>query len=75
MMTSILFVYAKLNPTPDIEYRQGMHELLAPLVFVVYSACSAHHNNEPVHAILDQALNERTTSSLCDSAFIEHDSL
>ncbi|KAL9105789.1 MAG: hypothetical protein Q9227_009091 [Pyrenula ochraceoflavens] len=32
-LLDILFVYAKLNP--DIGYRQGMHELLAPLLWVV----------------------------------------
>lgn len=33
MMVSILFVYARSHP--HIEYRQGMHELLAPLVYVM----------------------------------------
>lgn len=33
MMLDILFIYSKLNP--DIGYRQGMHELLAPLLWVV----------------------------------------
>ncbi|KAI5289340.1 hypothetical protein KEM55_008839, partial [Ascosphaera atra] len=32
-MLDILFVYAKLNP--DLGYRQGMHELLAPILWVV----------------------------------------
>ena len=30
----ILFIYSKLNP--DTGYRQGMHELLAPVLWVVY---------------------------------------
>lgn len=34
-MANILFAYARANPT--ICYRQGMHELLAPLLFVVHS--------------------------------------
>lgn len=33
MMLDILFVYSKLNP--DLGYRQGMHELLAPIIWVV----------------------------------------
>lgn len=33
MMCNILFVYCKLNP--DLSYRQGMHELLAPILWVV----------------------------------------
>jgi TBC1 domain family protein 5 len=34
MILDILFIYCKLNPTAG-GYRQGMHELLAPIVFVV----------------------------------------
>ena len=34
MLLDILFIYGKLNP--DIGYRQGMHELLAPLLWVVH---------------------------------------
>ncbi|KAF7177502.1 hypothetical protein CNMCM7691_005795 [Aspergillus felis] len=33
-MIDILFIYAKLNP--DLGYRQGMHELLAPILWVVH---------------------------------------
>ncbi|EGD74610.1 hypothetical protein PTSG_12373 [Salpingoeca rosetta] len=33
MMTQILFCYSKLNP--DISYRQGMHELLAPILMLL----------------------------------------
>jgi TBC1 domain family protein 5 len=33
MMLDILFVFCKLNP--DLGYRQGMHELLAPMLWVV----------------------------------------
>ncbi|RKO94055.1 hypothetical protein BDK51DRAFT_32771 [Blyttiomyces helicus] len=32
-MTEILFVWCKLNP--DVSYRQGMHELLGPIMLVV----------------------------------------
>jgi len=33
MLLDILFIYSKLNP--DTGYRQGMHELLAPILWVV----------------------------------------
>jgi TBC1 domain family protein 5 len=33
MMLRILFIYAKLNPT--LAYKQGMHELLAPMIYVL----------------------------------------
>ncbi|CAA86055.1 Rab-GAP TBC domain-containing protein [Caenorhabditis elegans] len=35
MMSDILLVYAKEHPF--VNYRQGMHEILAPLIFVIYS--------------------------------------
>ncbi|KJH43214.1 hypothetical protein DICVIV_10774 [Dictyocaulus viviparus] len=35
MMCDILLIYAKENPF--VSYKQGMHEILAPLVFVLFS--------------------------------------
>jgi hypothetical protein len=34
-MTDVLFIYCKLND--DVSYRQGMHELLAPIFLVLNS--------------------------------------
>ena len=34
-MLDILFFYAKEHP--DLTYRQGMHELLAPILFVLHA--------------------------------------
>lgn len=33
-MTSILFCYARVHP--EMCYRQGMHEILAPILFVMH---------------------------------------
>ena len=33
MMIDILFIFCKIND--DVSYRQGMHELLAPVLWVV----------------------------------------
>lgn len=33
MLLDVLFIFCKLNP--DVSYRQGMHELLAPILWVV----------------------------------------
>jgi TBC1 domain family member 5 len=33
MLVDILFIYCKLNP--DVGYRQGMHELLAPVLWAI----------------------------------------
>lgn len=35
VMINVLFSYARVNP--DMCYRQGMHEILAPILFVVHS--------------------------------------
>ena len=32
-LRDILFIFCKLNP--DVSYRQGMHELLAPVLWVI----------------------------------------
>ena len=61
MMLDILFVFCKLNP--DIGYRQGMHELLAPLLWVV-QADAVRNGSSADDFMLCQ---------LCDSRFIEHD--
>lgn len=42
MMLSILFIYAR--EYPDISYKQGMHELLAPLVYVFYNEYTLVHD-------------------------------
>ncbi|KAF4548834.1 Rab-GTPase-TBC domain-containing protein 6 [Elsinoe fawcettii] len=61
-MLDILFIFCKLNP--DVGYRQGMHELLAPILWVI--ECDAIQNGN--HGSDDFML-----SQLCDSRFIEHD--
>ena len=42
-MLNILFCYARENP--DVSYRQGMHELLAPILFVLHS-----ESREDIHS-------------------------
>ncbi|KAL5343335.1 rab-GTPase-TBC domain-containing protein [Aspergillus crustosus] len=67
-MIDILFIYSKLNP--DLGYRQGMHELLAPILWVIDRDA------------LDPKLREGSSSTgqnddlmfqLLDSDYIEHD--
>lgn len=61
LMTDILFVYAKLNP--DFGYRQGMHELLAPILWVVSQ-----------DALSDPPTDKNNLLyRLCDQNFVEHD--
>ncbi|ORE10095.1 RabGAP/TBC [Rhizopus microsporus var. microsporus] len=66
-LTDILFIYCKLNR--DISYRQGMHELLAPIYWVIATECldtieMDQNILEPTDKIIAQTL---------DSAYIEHD--
>jgi TBC1 domain family protein 5 len=69
MMLDILFIFCKLNP--DIGYRQGMHEILAPILWVV------ERDALKSGAAETQASGDRGTDllvDLIDSQFIEHDS-
>lgn len=70
-LLNILFVFVKLNP--DLGYRQGMHELLAPILWVVtQDAIDLQTLNEDVAfaAAGEQALMLQTL----DPTYIEHDS-
>jgi TBC1 domain family protein 5 len=67
IMLDILFVFCKLNP--DVGYRQGMHELLAPILWVlekdaVLKTPIEASESTPEHAIISQ---------IFDSDFVEHD--
>lgn len=66
MILDILFLYCKLNPGLG-GYRQGMHELLAPIVSVVAQDAvdrTTIESNDPTDALLTEIL---------DSNFVEHD--
>lgn len=65
LILDILFVWVKLNP--DLGgYRQGMHELLAPLVYIVDQ--DAIDRKDVGEAVADPMMLE-----MLDSSFIEHD--
>lgn len=64
MMLDTLFVWCKMHP--DIGYRQGMHEILAPILWVIErdAVDTAGTENRGV---------DRTMVELLDSRYIEHD--
>jgi TBC1 domain family protein 5 len=62
MMLDILFVWCKMHPT--IGYRQGMHEVLAPLLWVVERDAVSTSANGSV---------DSTLADMLDSTYIEHD--
>ncbi|KAG9303580.1 hypothetical protein G9A89_018476 [Geosiphon pyriformis] len=66
-LLDILFIYCKMNQ--DVSYRQGMHELLAPILWVLdhesLSVTRGYKIDNSEDAIIKQAL---------DAEFVEHDS-
>ncbi|KKY21005.1 putative tbc domain [Phaeomoniella chlamydospora] len=68
ILLDILFIYSKLHP--DIGYRQGMHELLAPIVWVI--------ERDAVDLDMDTERSgkkeeEHLMTLALDSQYIEHD--
>lgn len=68
MILDVLFVYCKTNPTRG-GYRQGMHELLAPIIHVLESDAV---NRSTLDASQLQDLDQ-TMLDILDYNFIEHD--
>ena len=69
-LLDILFIYSKLNP--DTGYRQGMHELLAPILWVV--DCDAvDAKTVPSSGRRDELETEPLMLDALDADFVEHD--
>lgn len=66
-LLEILFVYCKLNV--DIGYRQGMHEILAPIIWVISrDALDIEDNGDYADTEEDTLLK-----SVLDKRYFEHD--
>ncbi|KAK9781943.1 putative Rab-GTPase-TBC domain-containing protein [Seiridium cardinale] len=66
LILDILFIYCKLNP--DVGgYRQGMHELLAPIVYVLEQD-AINPNGAANEGVADLTMVE-----MLDANFLEHD--
>ncbi|KAI1117940.1 rab-GTPase-TBC domain-containing protein [Nemania sp. NC0429] len=66
LITDVLFIYCKLNP--DVGgYRQGMHELLAPIVYVV------EHDAIDATDVSSDASSDLRMVEMLDASFVEHD--
>lgn len=65
LMVTVLFCYARQHP--QIGYRQGMHEVLAPLIFVLHCDHQTHQHAQE----MDPAPN--VLQELMDEAYLEHD--
>ena len=66
MLLDILFVYCKLNR--DIGYRQGMHEVLAPILWVV-----SRDAIDPSGLEKEETGLEELALSCLDYSYVEHD--
>ncbi|EXJ81259.1 hypothetical protein A1O3_07549 [Capronia epimyces CBS 606.96] len=67
-LLDILFIYAKLNP--DIGYRQGMHELLAPALWVIQQD-AVDSKTVPSTSKQDEGITFML--EVLDAKFVEHD--
>ncbi|ROV98304.1 hypothetical protein VSDG_04460 [Cytospora chrysosperma] len=65
LILDILFIWVKLNPDQG-GYRQGMHELLAPLLYVVDKDAIDRKN-------IGDAMADPSMVEMLDSYFVEHD--
>ncbi|KAI4750823.1 RabGAP/TBC [Aureobasidium sp. EXF-3400] len=65
MLLDVLFVFCKLNP--DVGYRQGMHELLAPILWVVEKDAVSSKATD------DSSVEDKMLCHVFDSDFVEHD--
>ncbi|KAL2402912.1 TBC1 domain family member 5 [Exophiala dermatitidis] len=67
-LLDILFIYSKLNP--DVGYRQGMHELLAPILWVI------HHDAIDTTVVDNSSKQDEGADfmmEVLDAKFVEHD--
>lgn len=67
-MLDVLFIYTKLNP--DLGYRQGMHELLAPVLWVVERDSI---EKKSLQSMSDDQSYDDLMLQVLDETFIEHD--
>jgi TBC1 domain family member 5 len=65
-LLDILFIYSKLHP--DLGYRQGMHELLGPILWVVNDDAIQPHAPQSIEA------GDTLMSDVLDGRYAEHDS-
>ncbi|QUC19438.1 uncharacterized protein UV8b_03679 [Ustilaginoidea virens] len=66
MILDVLFVYCKINPDRG-GYRQGMHELLAPLVYVL------EQDSVDSGSLGDASGLDQTMLGVLDASLVEHD--
>ncbi|KAL0074506.1 rab-GTPase-TBC domain-containing protein [Phycomyces blakesleeanus] len=69
-MTDILFIYCKINH--DVSYRQGMHELLAPLYWIIdKDSIDLSENGDDLTSVSEPAT--KIMMQVLNSTYVEHD--
>ncbi|MFH4977310.1 hypothetical protein AB6A40_004019 [Gnathostoma spinigerum] len=72
VMSDVLFVYGKKNP--HIAYKQGMHEILAPLIFVICFDQQAFDHAAETDSLRNLPSEDVSILKLLnDSLYLEHD--
>uniref|UniRef100_A0A5S6QTU1 Rab-GAP TBC domain-containing protein n=1 Tax=Trichuris muris TaxID=70415 RepID=A0A5S6QTU1_TRIMR len=72
VMCRLLFIYAKENP--HISYKQGMHEIVGPVMFVFYSDQQAFkHIAEQLELSSLDPFERGCLANVLDEAYFEHD--
>jgi len=64
MMLGILFIYSKENP--DVSYKQGMHELLAPMIYILDQEKMSAREGSILSQLMDQDYIEADAYILFD---------
>ncbi|XP_022106136.1 TBC1 domain family member 5-like isoform X3 [Acanthaster planci] len=73
MMVNILFCYCKEHE--DLGYKQGMHEVLAPLIFILHCDQQAFLHAQEIKSQMPVVNGERdVVQEIMDPNFLEHDS-
>ncbi|RFU35752.1 hypothetical protein B7463_g624, partial [Scytalidium lignicola] len=70
MMLDILFVFCKINQ--DVGYRQGMHELLAPIIWVIEQDAIDSTSSKQI-ADTGKDFDDSLLKEVLDFNYIEHD--
>ena len=67
ILLDILFVFCKINQ--DVGYRQGMHEVLAPILWAVEQDAIEHQTQE----LSSGSESDLIMQEILDRSYIEHD--
>ncbi|KAM3070260.1 hypothetical protein ACMFMG_010096 [Clarireedia jacksonii] len=71
IMLDALFVFCKINQ--DVGYRQGMHEIMAPILWVIEQDAIHPQDVSAVMMNMVDEVADVTMSQMLDQKFIEHD--